>query len=312
MKKVGIIGGSGFIGSFNTQKFLNEGFHVRVSATDITKNEKFDHLKQLPNSDHLEVVQLNVENKDQLRVFVKGCDIVVHGGTPFILDIKDPQKELFDPTLKGTKNFLEVIKENENVKKVIFVASVGALNTNFPLLPDNFKEGDQISESDTPFMSEKSHPYAQAKFMANQTVEKFIADFPSLNFEIVSVSPVGVMGNAMSQRQDSTSQGLQFLFKNKLAPNPHFQMYYDNDIDFAIVDVEDVAEGVYKAATIKGLHGKNYLLSSESYAVSDITRMLNNQEPEGDPKMVYNNQLATRELGINFKPAKVPLNRYSA
>lgn len=311
VKKVGIIGGSGFIGSYNTQIFLEKGYEVRVSATDISKNEKYAHLRQLPNSDRLEIVALNVENKNQLREFVKGCAIVIHGGTPFKLEVTDPKTELFDPTIEGTKNFLEVINETPDVEKVVIIASVGALNTNFPLLPDNKKEGDQISEHDTPFMSEESHPYAQAKFLAHQTVEKFIADNPNLGFEIVSVSPVGVMGKALSERQDSTSGGLQFLFKNKIAPNPHFQMYYDNNIDFALVAVEDVAEGIFKAATTKGIHGRNYLLSSESYEVSDITRMLNNEEPEGKPKMVYNNQLAEKELGITFKPAKVPLNRFS-
>jgi len=47
MKTVGIIGGSGFIGSFNTQKFLNEGYKVKVSTTDLSKKEKYEHLLSL-------------------------------------------------------------------------------------------------------------------------------------------------------------------------------------------------------------------------------------------------------------------------
>jgi len=290
---------------------LENNFKVRVSATDISKTEKYSHLKSLPNAKNLEIVPLNVENKNQLRAFVKGCDVVVHGGTPFQLDVKDPKTELFDPTIEGTKKFLEVINETPNIEKVVFIASVGAYNTNFPLLPDTKSQGDQISEDDSPFMSEESHPYAQAKFLANQAVENFIRDNKNLSFEIVSVSPVGVMGKALSQRQDSTSMGLQFLFKNKIAPNPHFQMYYDHNIDFAIVDVKDVAEGVYKATTTIGIHGRNYLLSSESYKVSDITLMLNKQEPEGQPIIVYSSDLAKKELGMQFNAAKEPLNRFS-
>jgi|GEM_PF-1870221 len=83
MKTVGIIGGSGFIGSYTTKKFLQEGFKVRVSTTDISKPEKYGHLKSLPNAENLEIIPLNVVNKDQLKEFVNGCDIVVHGGTPF-------------------------------------------------------------------------------------------------------------------------------------------------------------------------------------------------------------------------------------
>ena len=41
-------------------------------------------------------------------------------------------------------------------------------------------------------------------------------------------------------------------------------MFYDHNIEFAIVDVSDVAESVFKAATINGIHGKNYLVTSES------------------------------------------------
>ncbi|MEO9210545.1 MAG: NAD-dependent epimerase/dehydratase family protein [Ginsengibacter sp.] len=312
MKTVGIIGGSGFIGSHNTQKFLNEGYHVKVSTTDISKKEKYEHLLQLKNAENLEIVQLNVENKSALVDFLNGCEIVIHGGTPFQLDVKDPKTELFDPTIKGTENFLEAIQETPEIEKVIFIASVAAYNTEFPLLPANKNENDQFDENDIPYMSEQSHPYGQAKFIANQTVNKFIAEHPHLNFEITSVSPVVVMGKSLSTREDSTSTGMQFLFKNKIAPNPFIQMFYDTDLYFAIVDVRDVAEAIYKAATTKNTHGKNYLLSSESYRVSDITLMLNNQSPIGKSIIFYRNELAKKDLGINFQPANIPLTNYSS
>jgi nucleoside-diphosphate-sugar epimerase len=312
MKKVGIIGGSGFIGSYNTKKFLAEGYKVKVSTTDISKKEKFAHLKQLPNAEHLEIVQLNVENKSEINDFLQGCSIVVHGGTPFQLDVKDPQKELFDPTIKGTENFLAAVQKTPGIEKVVFISSVAALNTNFPLLPDNKTADETLSEIDKPFISEQSHPYAQAKYYADQVVKKFTKDHPNLNFEIVSVSPVLVIGKSLSQREDSTSTGLQFLFKNKIAPDQIIQMFYDNDVEFAMVDVADVAEAIFKAATSNGINGRNYLLTGESYRVSDITRMLNNQEPVGKSKMTYSNQLAVKELGMKFTSAKVALGQYPA
>ena len=311
MKTVGIIGGSGFIGSYNTQKFLNEGYKVKVSTTDISKKEKYEHLFGLKNAENLEVAQLDVENKQELMDFLKECDIVIHGGTPFQLDVKDLQKELFDPTIKGTENFLEAVLKTPGIEKVVFIASVAAYNTSFPFLPAGKTEGDQITENDPPFTSEEGIPYAQAKFIANQTVNKFIADNPSLSFEISSVSPTGVMGKSLSNRQDSTSTGIQFLFKNKIAPNPFIQMIYDLDVLWALVDVEDVAEAIFRAATTKNLHGKNYLLSGESYRVSDVTLMLNNQPPVGKPEIVYSSALATKDLGISFKPVSIPLNNYS-
>jgi nucleoside-diphosphate-sugar epimerase len=311
MKKVGIIGGSGFIGSYNTKKFLSEGYQVKVSTTDISNENKYKHLKQLPKSEHLEIVQLKLENKTELEDFLKDCSIVVHGGTPFQLDFTDPKAELFDPTIIGTQNFLEAVQKATDIEKVIFVASVASFNTNFPLLPGTKKEGDQVDENDPPYMNEENHPYAQAKFIANQTVEKFIKNNPNLNFEITSVSPTGVMGKALSNREDSTSMGLQYLFKNKIAPNPFVQMFYDDNIDFAMVDVADVANGIFRAATKTGLHGKNYLLSSESYKMSDITLMLNQKEPKSNPSIVYKNDLAKRELNMTFNPVIEPLKKFS-
>nr|WP_228122761.1 NAD-dependent epimerase/dehydratase family protein [Oceanihabitans sp. IOP_32] len=44
MKKVGIIGGSGFIGSHITKIFLENGFEVKVSTTDISNENKYQHL----------------------------------------------------------------------------------------------------------------------------------------------------------------------------------------------------------------------------------------------------------------------------
>lgn len=311
MKKVGIIGGAGFIGSHITKRFLNNGFQVKVSTTDITKKEKYEHLKKLYYNENLSISELKLEHKDQLQDFVKDCDVVIHSGTPFQLDFKDATTELLEPTIKGTENFLEVVNMSHSVKKVVIIASVAAYNTHFPLPPSNKTPDDTICETDAPFMSEESHPYAQAKFMANAVVNNFIQNNPNATFEITSISPVGVFGKALSQRQDSTSTGLQYLIKNNLAPNPFMQMLYDTNAEMAIVNVTDVARAVYKAATSTGLHGKNYLLSSESYAMSDIHFMLNNKAPQNQAKIIYQNQLAKQELDMNFLSVKDTLIHYN-
>ncbi|MDC7999511.1 NAD-dependent epimerase/dehydratase family protein [Aequorivita todarodis] len=311
MKTVGIIGGSGFIGSYTTKKFLEEGYNVKVSVTDIKKSEKYQHLFNFENSDNLNISALKVEDLETLKGFISDCEIVIHGGTPFQLDVKDPQTELFDPTIKGTENFLEAVSETPSIEKVVLIASVAAWNTNFPLPSYGKTATDTFDETDKKYISVESHPYAQAKFMANQTVENFIKKNPNLSFEITSVSPVGVMGKSLSNREDSTSTGMQFLFKNKIAPNPFVQMLYDTNAEMAVVDVNDVAEAIFKAATISGLHGKNYLLSSESYPVSDMSLMLNHKEPKNKGNIIYQNQLAMNDLGVKFRPVQETLNSYS-
>ena len=260
---------------------------------------------------NLEVVQLDVRNEKELQDFLEGCSIVIHGGTPFQLAVTDPQSELFDPTVRGTETFLKIIEKTPGIEKVVFIASVAAMNTNFPLPAGSKIPGETFSETDSPFFGEESHPYAQAKFLAQRSVEKFIESHPDLKFEITTVSPVMVVGKSLSAREDSTSTGIQFLFKNKIAPDAFFQMFYDHDIEFALVDVEDVAEAVFQAATTVGLHGKDYLLSSETFPVSDIHSMLNGQKANTEGKTVYVNSKAKKELGIQFKRVKVSLKEYS-
>jgi hypothetical protein len=304
MKTVGIIGGSGFIGSWVTKIFLEEGYKVKVSSTDIANKGKYEHLQALANANNLEICAMDVLDIPSMEAFVKGCDIVVHAGTPFMLDVKDPQKELFEPTVKGTQNFLDIISKTAGIKKVVFIASVAAWNTSFPMAPASYPANHFFSEKDTPYMGEQDHPYAQAKYYADQAVRKFVADHPEITFEITSVSPVFVIGNSLSSRQDSTSMGMQYLFKNKIAPNPFVEMLFAKDVMFAMVDVRDVAQSIFNAATRSGLHGKNYLLTSESYKISDISLMLNQQAPLAAPELIYSNALAKTELGISFISAK--------
>lgn len=312
MKTIGIIGGAGFIGSYVTQQFLDAGYTVKVSATDINRTEKYAHLKILSNAQNLSLLPLKAENKTQMEAFVEGCHIIIHGGTPFQLDVQNPQTELLDPTLQGTANLLECISQSPKLEKAIFVASVAAYNTNFPLPPDGKNpDQDTLNEQDTPFMSEESHPYAQAKFLANQMVNEYIKAHADSKVEITTVCPVWVIGNGLSNRADSSSTGMQFLFKNKIAPNPFIQMYYDEDVAFAMVDVKDIANAIFKISQTTGLHGKQYLMSNESWKISDISAMLNQKKPAGEPSVFYKNDAVKRDLGVTFRPVREVLSSFS-
>ena len=60
----------------------------------------------------------------------------------------------------------------------------------------------------------------------------------------------------------------------------------------------------------KALHGKNYLIANESYKISDISRMLNNEPPLNEAAIVYDSSLAKIDFGLAFIAAKETLNHY--
>ncbi len=308
METVGIIGGSGFIGSYVTKIFLEEGFKVKVSSTNLNNTNKYEHLYHLDNAANLSIVPLDVRDTLMLETFTAGCDVVVHAGTPFILDAADPQSEVMQPTILGTRNLLDVVERNNTIRKVIFIASVAVWNTSFPFTPSCYPSDHSFTEQDTPFMNGDDNPYAIAKFVANAEVEMYVKKHLQPHFEIVSVSPVLVIGNSLSSRNDSTSIGFQYLVKNKIAPHPFVQMLFDTDAVIAMVDVRDVAEAIFRTANIPGIHGKNYLISGESYSISDMSLMLNKSEPKNEAVIVYDSTLAKNELGIAFIAIKDSLN----
>jgi dihydroflavonol-4-reductase len=77
MKTVGIIGGAGFIGSYLTKSFLSNGFEVKVSATDISREDKNKHLKKLEFAENLKTIQMDVTNKTAFG-YVCLTDIAAH------------------------------------------------------------------------------------------------------------------------------------------------------------------------------------------------------------------------------------------
>jgi len=77
MKKAGVIGGSGFIESEIISMLLYKNYDVKVSTSDISKIENFQHLMELDHSEHLHVCEINSEIKSDLKQFTKDCDFVI-------------------------------------------------------------------------------------------------------------------------------------------------------------------------------------------------------------------------------------------
>ena len=40
--------------------------------------------------------------------------------------------------------------------------------------------------------------------------------------------------------------------------------------------------------------------------------MLNNEAPKGNARIIYQNDAAKRDLGLEFSPAKIPLQAFSS
>ena len=58
---------------------------------------------------------------------MENCELVFHTASPFVIQVKDPQRDLVDPALIGTKNVLEAANKIESVKRVVLTSSCAAI-----------------------------------------------------------------------------------------------------------------------------------------------------------------------------------------
>lgn len=66
-------------------------------------------------------------------------------------------------------------------------------------------------------------------------------------------------------------------------------------------------DSAFAATTRPGNHGLNLLLSSESYRISDMQRLLNGQPAVKPPLQVYASDLAEERLGVTMQPVAAVL-----
>lgn len=312
-KTVSIIGGCGFLGSYVTKKFQAEGFAVKVSTRDKSQADRYEHLQQIKADQPPEVVEVDVLDAVEVSEFIKGSEVVVHCGTPFRFDVQQEkaEAEMFRPTLEGTQNVLESCLKSDQLQKLIIISSVAAINGYVPSFDPGKGKEHIFTINDTPVTHPDHPPYNQAKYRADQLVQTFVKEHPGLSFEIISLYPGLIVGKPLSGSRDSTSAGMLYLLKHKLMPNAMMEMVFQYDIDFAMVAVEDVAEATYQSAVRPGLHGKRYFISHETWAASDVNRMLNGEAASGKSRIQYNNREAADELGLTFTPARIPLQEYN-
>src|SRR5690606_14563050 len=74
-----------------------------------------------------ELVQADITNKTSLISALQGVDTLYAVAAVFKLWAKDPQKEIYDVNLSGTRNIIEAAAE-AGVKRVVYVSSIAALN----------------------------------------------------------------------------------------------------------------------------------------------------------------------------------------
>lgn len=285
-----VTGASGFVGSWVVKVLLDSGrYRVRGTVRDVKNAEKTEHLRKLfPD---LELVESDLMKDGTFDDAVKDCEIVFHTASPFQIRVDDPQRDLVDPAVNGTKNVLAAIeKTGQTVRRVVLTSSVAAIRRTGEAADYVFDEKDWNTTC-----SLQKGPYEFSKVSAEKVAWEAAK---GAKWTLSVVNPSFILGPTLSRRIDGTSCRTikQFLEGTIRQPIP---------FTFAVVSVVDVAIAHLRAAESDEAQGhRHYIGSPRSYGYKDFLQFLTDS---GKYKAypLQNNQVKDNMTPLNFDNARV-------
>jgi len=245
-----VTGGTGFIGSWVVKQLLEKGYTVRITARDKNRKDKFAHLSAIADasSGTLEVWEADLLKQGSFDEAAKGCEGIIHIASPFILDVKDAQKDLVDPAVKGTQNVLSAASKSGTVKKVVLTSSVASVHGDSVDMKDqNLSEFTEEQWNTTSTLTHQ--PYSFSKVQAEKSAWK-IADAQS-DWKLVVINPAFVLGPTLIESSSSESlKVMRDMLKGKFRTGAA-------ELYFGFVDVRDVAKAhvlALESDTAEGRH----------------------------------------------------------
>ena len=112
MKKVAVIGATGFVGTQVVKELLNRGYFVNALARNISKIEESENIKALA---------VDVYNTSKLAEILKENDAVISTFNP-----GSTNPNIFEDFLKGAESIEKAVEES-GVKRFITVGGAGSL-----------------------------------------------------------------------------------------------------------------------------------------------------------------------------------------
>ena len=266
-----VTGASGYIGSHVVGNLLSKGMEVRATVRDSSDPERVDHLKSLKVAEggRLEIIEMDVLDAVAVENAVLGCNNIIHTAAvlTFGRGIKDPEKEVVDPSVIGTKNVLDAIDNNGEVKCLVHTSSVAAVR------PQNWKNGEVLDENSWANDAKlKTDAYSLAKYSSERLVRDWYESKEDKELRMITINPCVVLGPVLSKRHLTTSPSIVMMLINNEIP-------FIVPVDISIVDVRDVAEAHVKSLS-EGKNSGRYLLASGNLWLAEIAKKIKMNYPK--------------------------------
>jgi len=239
-----VTGATGHIGNTLCRKLVDQGREVRAmvrSTSDTTP------LRDLP----VELVEANLLVPESLEQAAQGCEVVFHTAAVYKIWADNPDLEIIQPAVEGTRNILHAAQKTR-VGKVLYVSSAVALGPG---------EQFQHERSESDWFNDAQLPYNVAKIQSEKIAHALGEE---LDLDIIFVLPGLVLGAYDYKITPSTLLVKDFLL-GKLP------VYYDSG--YSVAHVEDVVNGMIQAEK-RGTRGHRYILGGEQITIPNLFAQL--------------------------------------
>jgi dihydroflavonol-4-reductase len=202
-----VTGATGFVAGWLVKALLDAGATVHAPVRDPDAADKIAHLVNLAANapGEIKFFKADLLAEGSYAEAMAGCGVVFHTASPFTSKITDPQKDLVDPALNGTRNVLEEANRTASVKRVVVTSSCAAIYGDNADLKD--APGGVLTEAIWNTSSSLEHmAYSYSKTVAERAAWE-IADGQD-RWRLVTVNPSFVLGPALQPRPTSESFSL--------------------------------------------------------------------------------------------------------
>lgn len=238
-----VTGANGHLGNNLVRQLLARGQQVRAGVRDPQDCPALNGLD-------CQVVRAELQDFDSLCRSLQGVDVLYQVAAVFKHWAKNPQAEIIEPNVQGTRNVLRAAAE-AGVRRVVYVSSVAAVG----------HDGQYLDES--VWNTDQQNPYYLSKILAERAAWQTAQDY---GLSMVAVLPSAIIG-PHAERLTDTMGFLAAALARKLVLDPDFH--------FNFVDVRDVADGLIRAAE-KGRPGQRYILANrDSSSLAEVVEALN-------------------------------------
>ncbi|MDA3845852.1 MAG: NAD-dependent epimerase/dehydratase family protein [Vallitaleaceae bacterium] len=252
-----ITGATGYIASWIVHDLLKTGHEVRITVRNKSQVEKYQHLLDIEKESEgkLVVYEADLLKEGSFDEAVSGADYVMHTASPFLLDDKnDPQKNLVDPAVNGTKNVLGAVNRSGSVKRVVLTSSLAAIyGDNKDMVDQGLSTLDETIWNTTSTINNGAYSYSKTE--AEKAAWAMMKE--QKDWSLVTIHPGFVLGPSLTKRIDSTSINtvLRILHGEISIGSP--------DLAFIFSDVRDISKGHILAAFTEKANGR-YIIANES------------------------------------------------